>query len=51
MKTWNEPSIEELMINETAGGDPTITEHDGTVIWTRGPEGNPIPSEEYGRRS
>ncbi len=31
MKTWNEPSIEELMINETAGGGPAWMQSDGQV--------------------
>ncbi|XME03251.1 hypothetical protein QYZ88_003465 [Lachnospiraceae bacterium C1.1] len=29
MKTWNEPSIEELMINETAQGGHISFVHDG----------------------
>ena len=51
MKTWNEPSIEELMINETAGGSYDITEHDGTIVYTRDASGRNVPSEQWARPS
>ena len=53
MKTWNEPMIEELNINETAGGSWTITSHDGNIVYTQDPT-NPdrqIPSEQWQKPS
>lgn len=43
MKTWNTPKIEELKINETAGGGTVKTTHDGKAYVSE----NGLWVEEY----